>query len=154
MSISKFIQKKSIFWQFLKNGIFCQVLFLLRFGVPRCCFFKSMISQLSFAQKIIKKALLDQKLCQFEVLLWPIYLVIFNVIIRILAAYRAGNAVKIRVQMLKIPNFCDYLRDASSGDKTFLGPNLTWVWCVFCRGPIMVSWWRYLRLWKFAFLVG
>ena len=43
------------------------LLFLLRFGVPRCCFFKSMIFQLSFAQKIIKKALLVQKLCQFEI---------------------------------------------------------------------------------------
>ena len=83
MSISKFIEKNQFFGNFTKTAIFGQVLFLLfllRFGVPRCCFFKSMISQLSFAQKIIKKALLDQKLCQFEFLLWPIYLVIFNVI--------------------------------------------------------------------------
>ena len=41
----------------------------------------------------------------------------------ILAAFPAGNAAKMRMQMLKIPNFCDYLRDAASGDKTFLGPN-------------------------------
>ena len=84
MSISKFIEKNQFFGNFTKTAIFGQVLFLLfllRFGVPRCCFFKSMISQLSFAQKIIKKALLDQKLCQFEFLLWPIYLVIFNLAI-------------------------------------------------------------------------
>ena len=79
-----FIEKNKFFGNFTKTENFGQMLFLLfllRFVVPRCCFFKSMISQLSFAQKIIKKALLDQKLCQFEFLLWPIYLVIFNVII-------------------------------------------------------------------------
>ena len=70
MSISKFIEKNQFFGNFTKTAIFGQVLFLLfllRFGVPRCCFFKSMIFQLSFAQKIIKKALLVQKLCQFEI---------------------------------------------------------------------------------------
>ena len=58
---------------FSKTGILGKVLFLLfllLFGVPQCCFFKSMMFQLSFAQKIIKKALLDQKLCQFEI--WSI----------------------------------------------------------------------------------
>ena len=64
-------------------GKVLRLLFLLRFGVPRCCFFKSMKFQLSFAQKIIAKALLDQKLCQFEVWSTPLYLVIFEVIIYI-----------------------------------------------------------------------
>ena len=39
-----------------------------------------MISELDFAQKIIKKALLDQKLCQIEVWSTPTFLVIFDVI--------------------------------------------------------------------------
>ena len=78
-----FNQKNQFFGHFTKISIFGQVLFLLfllLFGVPQCCFFKSMMFQLSFAQKIIKKALLDQKLCQFEIWSIPCYLVIFDVI--------------------------------------------------------------------------
>ena len=33
------------------------------------------------------------------------------------------NAAKMRMQMLKIPNFCDYLRDAASRPQTFLRTN-------------------------------
>ena len=79
-----FNQKNLIFGNFTKISIFGQVLFLLfllLFGVPQCCFFKSMIFQLSFAQKIIKKALLVQKLCQFEIQSTLTFLVIFDVII-------------------------------------------------------------------------
>ena len=79
-----FNQKNLIFGHFTKISIFGQVLFLLfllLFGVPQCCFFKSMIFQLSFAQKIIKKALLVQKLCQFEIQSTLTFLVIFDVII-------------------------------------------------------------------------
>ena len=78
-----FNQKNLIFGHFTKISIFGQVLFLLfllLFGVPQCCFFKSMIFQLSFAQKIIIISFLDQKLCQFEIWSIPCYLVIFDVI--------------------------------------------------------------------------
>ena len=74
-----FNQKNLIFGHFTKISIFGQVLFLLfllLFGVPQCCFFKSMIFQLSFAQKIIIISFLDQKLCQFEIWSIPCYLVI------------------------------------------------------------------------------
>ena len=67
---SLFNEKNQNFGILPKIDIFTKVLFLLlllRFWVPRWCFFKSMIFQLYFAQKIIKKALLDQKLCQVEV---------------------------------------------------------------------------------------
>ena len=78
-----FNQKNQFFGHFTKISIFGQVLFLLfllLFGVPQCCFFKSMIFQLSFAQKIIIISFLDQKLCQFEIWSIPCYLVIFDVI--------------------------------------------------------------------------
>ena len=80
-----------------------------------------MIFQLSFAQKIIIISFLDQKLCQFEIWSIPCYWVIFNVIICIfiLAAFPAENAAKMNnvLEMLKIPNFCDYLIDAASGES-------------------------------------
>ena len=53
---SIFNEKNRNFGILAKIYIFAKVLFLLlllRFGVPRCCFFKSLIFQLYFAQKII-----------------------------------------------------------------------------------------------------
>ena len=32
-------------------------------------------------------------------------------------------ALSLRMQMLKIPNFCAYPRDSASGPKTFFGPK-------------------------------
>ena len=73
-------QKNQFFGHFTKISVFGEVLLLLLFGVPRCCFLKSMVFQLSFAQNIILISLLDQKLCQFEIWSIPCILVIFDVI--------------------------------------------------------------------------
>ena len=90
-----FNQKNQFFGHFTKISIFGQVLFLLfllLFGVPQCCFFKSMIFQLSFAQKIIIISFLDQKLCQFEIWSIPCYWVIFNVITYV--AQKKGHSLR------------------------------------------------------------
>ena len=60
----KIYRKNQICGNFTKTALFRQVLFLLlllRFEVPRCCFLKSMISQLSFAQKDLQKSFTTSK---------------------------------------------------------------------------------------------